>query len=147
MQGLRIFYVPKREKKLSCGRWNVISFAPMWFEETAFDRPAQERFDPGVDLLAQPADLALGDAAHAHGPDRIVDRAGRDAMHVSFLHHRGERLLRQPARLQEGRKVAALAQLGDAQFDCARARLPCPVAIAVALVDPISAALAMGGAV
>ena len=39
----------------------------------AFDRPAQERFDPGVDLLAQPADLAFGDAAHAHGLDQIVD--------------------------------------------------------------------------
>nr|WP_280178807.1 hypothetical protein [Mesorhizobium delmotii] len=29
-----------------------------------------------VDLFAQPADLTFGDAAHAHGLDQVVDRAG-----------------------------------------------------------------------
>src|SRR6476660_3069689 len=42
--------------------------------------------------------------------------------------------------------VAALAQLGDAQLYCAGACLPQPVPVAVALVDPLRAALAMGGA-
>jgi hypothetical protein len=31
----------------------------------AFDRPVEEGSDLAVDLLAQPADLAPGDAAHA----------------------------------------------------------------------------------
>ena len=99
-----------------------------------------------VDLLAQPRHLALGDAGHAHRLDQIVDRAGRDALDVGLLDHRGQRLLGHPARLQEAREVAALAQLRDAQLDRAGARLPDPVAIAVALVDPLGAALAMGGA-
>ena len=59
----------------------------------ALDRPVEEGLHPLVDLLAQPADLALGDAAHAHGLDQIVDRAGRDALDVGLLDHRGERLL------------------------------------------------------
>jgi len=77
----------------------------------AFKRATQEGFYLLVDLLAQSADLALGDAGHAHGLDQIIDRAGRDAVYVGFLHHCGRRLLRQPARLQESRKLAALAQL------------------------------------
>ena len=53
----------------------------------------------------------LGDAGHAHGFDQIIDRAGQYAMHI-LLHHRTERLLGQPARLQEAREVAAFAQFG-----------------------------------
>src|SRR5438876_2623286 len=45
-----------------------------------------------------------------------------------------------------GRKVAAFAQLGDAQLHRAGARLPRPVAVAVALGDPLRTALAMGRA-
>src|SRR6478752_1244451 len=112
----------------------------------ALDRAAQEGFHLLVNLLAQPADLALGDAGHAHRFDEIVDRSGRDAMHISLLHHRGERLFGQAARLQEDREVAALAQLGDAQLYGAGACRPQPVPVAVALVDPLRAALAMGGA-
>ena len=37
-----------------------------------------------VDLVAQPADLALRDAADAHGLDQIVDRARRDALRAGF---------------------------------------------------------------
>ena len=70
----------------------------------ALDRAAQEGFHLLVNLLAQPADLALGDAGHAHRFDEIVDRSGRDAMHISLLHHRGERLFGQAARLQEDGK-------------------------------------------
>jgi hypothetical protein len=32
--------------------------------------------------------LALRDPAHAHGLDQIIDRAGRDAVHVGFLQWR-----------------------------------------------------------
>ena len=103
----------------------------------ALDRPVEEGLHPLVDLLAQPADLALGDAAHAHGLDQVVDRAGRDALDVGLLDDRGQRLLGHPARLEEAREVAALAQLGDAQLDRAGPGLPVPVAIAVALGQPV----------
>ncbi len=75
----------------------------------ALDRPIEEGLDLAVDLLAQPTDLALGDATHAHGLDQIVDRAGRDSLHIGFLDDRRQRLLGQAPRLQEARKVRALA--------------------------------------
>jgi hypothetical protein len=61
-----------------------------------------------VDLRAQAADLALGDAGHAQrldprrsapttevgaGSEPRVHRAGRDALHVGLLDHRRQRLL------------------------------------------------------
>ena len=112
----------------------------------ALDRPLQEGLDPAVDLLAQPADLALRDAAHPHRLDQIVDRAGRDAVDVGLLDDRRQGLLGKPSRLQEEREVAALAQLGDTQLDCAGAGLPVAVAIAVALGEPLGAPLAIGRA-
>ena len=78
----------------------------------ALDRAAQEGFHLLVNLLTQPADLALGDAGHAHRFDEIVDRAGRDAMHISLLHYRGERLFGQAGRLQEARELLPLRSLG-----------------------------------
>jgi len=48
----------------------------------ALDRALEEGADALVDLLAQAADLALGDAGHAQRLDQLVDRAGRDALHV-----------------------------------------------------------------
>ena len=112
----------------------------------ALDRPVEEGLHLLVDLLAQPDDLALGDAAHAHRLDQVVDRAGRDALDVGLLDHRGQRLLGHPARLEEAREVAALAQLRDAQLDRAGPGLPVAVAVAVALVEPLGARLAVAGA-
>src|ERR1700694_280714 len=80
----------------------------------AFERTVEKGRDLAVDLAAQPADLALGDAGHAHRLDQLVDRARGDALDVGFLDHRGERLLRHPAWLQEAWEVAALAQFWDA---------------------------------
>jgi hypothetical protein len=54
-----------------------------------FDRSGQERLDPVVDLFAQAADLALGDAGHAHGLDQIIHPAGRDALDVESMQKRG----------------------------------------------------------
>ncbi|ESW65103.1 hypothetical protein X773_32235 [Mesorhizobium sp. LSJC285A00] len=51
----------------------------------ALDRPIEEGLHLPVDLLAQPQDLALGYAAHTHGLDQVVNRPGRDALHISFL--------------------------------------------------------------
>ena len=42
-----------------------------------FQRSIEEAVDLIVDLAAQPRDLALGDAGHAHGLHQVVDRAGR----------------------------------------------------------------------
>src|SRR5205814_9242359 len=80
-----------------------------------FDRPFEEGLHLAVDLFAQPRDLALGDAAHAHGSDQIVDLARRDALHVGLLDDGGERLLGHAARFQEAREVGALAELWDTQ--------------------------------
>ena len=112
----------------------------------ALDRPVEEGLDPFVDLFAEPRDLALGDAAHPHRLDQIVDRAGRDALDVGLLDHGGERLLGHPPRLQEAREVGALPQPGDAQLDRAGARLPVALAIAVALRQTLRALLPEGRA-
>src|SRR6202030_204449 len=112
----------------------------------AFNRAAQEGSHPLVDLAAQSRDLALGDALHSHGPHQIVDRAGRDALDIGFLDYGGQRLLGQTTRFEKGREVAAAPQLRDAQFDRTRAGLPVAVTVAVALVAPLRAALAVPGA-
>jgi hypothetical protein len=65
---------------------------------------------------------------------------------VGFLGHRRERLLGHPPRLQKAREITAAAQLGDAQLDRAGARLPDPVAVSIALVEPLRAALDVGAA-
>jgi hypothetical protein len=67
-------------------------------------------------------------------------------VHVGFLHHGGERLLGKPARLQEGREVAALPQFGDVQLYRPGPRLPQPVALAVALDKSLGALFPIAGA-
>ena len=109
-------------------------------------RALEEGPHPLVDLRAQAADLALRDAGHAERLDQLVDRARRDALHVGLLDHRRQRLLGDPARLQEAREVAALPELGDAQLHRPGAGLPDPVAIAVALRQPVRRPLAIVGA-
>jgi hypothetical protein len=59
----------------------------------AFDRTSKESLHPLIDLLAKPRDLALGDAAHPHCFDEIVDRSSRDAVDIGLLHHGSQRLL------------------------------------------------------
>src|SRR5579883_197118 len=112
----------------------------------AFERPIEKGFDPRVDLLAQAADLALGDACSAHRLDQVVDGTCRDPLDIGLLDHRRQRLLGHAARLQETREVGALAQLGNAQLHRSGARLPVAIAVAVALRQPVRRALAMPGA-
>ena len=109
----------------------------------ALDGAVKEGFDPLVDLLAEAADLALRDPAHAHRLDQVVHRAGRDALDVGLLDDSRQRLLGHPPRLQEAGEGAALAELGDAKLDGTGPRLPVPVAVAVALGQPQRALLAM----
>ena len=99
----------------------------------ALDRTGEERLHLVVDLATRPADLALGGAGHTHRLHQIVHRLGRDALHIGFLHDGGERLLGHAAWFQEARKVGAVAQLWNAQFDRAGEGLPNPLPVAVAL--------------
>jgi len=65
---------------------------------------------------------------------------------VRLLDHRGQRLLRHPARLEEAGEVGPSAQARNAKFHRARARLPVTLAVAVALHQPLGALLAVAGA-
>jgi hypothetical protein len=112
----------------------------------ALDRSGQEGVHALVDLGTQARDLALADALHPERLDQLVDRAGGDALDVGLLDHGRQRLLGQPARLEETRKVAAFAQLWDTQLDRASPCMPVPVAIAVTLVGAALTALTVPGA-
>ena len=96
-----------------------------------FQWSGQEGVHALVDLGAEPADLAPGHAARAHGLNQIVDRTGRNAVDVGLLDHR--HLLGGAAWLEEAREVAALAQLRDLQRDLPRSRVPVAVPVAIAL--------------
>jgi hypothetical protein len=99
-------------------------------------------------LIQQPRDaahLGLGDA-QPEALDELIDPPGRHAAHIRLLHDRHQRLLRSLARLQERRAVAALTDLRDLQLDLARARVPPPRPIAVAMRGAVLGALTMAGA-
>ena len=98
----------------------------------ALQRPRPERLDVLVERLADAADLGLGDP-QPEPLDELVDPPGRDAEHIGLLDDRQQRLLGALARLQEAREVAALPELGDLQLQLARARVPAPGPIAVAM--------------
>ena len=112
----------------------------------ALQRPVEEALYLVVDLAAQPGDLALGDARHPHRLHQVVDRAGGYALDVGLLDHRRQRLLGHPPRLQEAGEVTPLPQLRDLQRDRAGAGLPAPLAVAVAVGEPIRRPLAIRGA-
>jgi hypothetical protein len=112
----------------------------------ALERTIEERLDLAVNLAAQAGNLALRYAGHAHRLDQLVDRACRHALDVGFLDHGRQRLLAHPPRLQKARKIAALPELRDAQLHRPGPGLPVAVAIAVAMVQPFSASLAVPGA-
>ncbi len=99
-------------------------------------RPLPERLDLLVEQPGDPAHFRPTDA-QPEALDELVDPARGDAAHIGLLHHRHQRPLAAPARLQEARKVAALPQLGDLQIDLARARVPAPRPIAVAVRGPV----------
>ena len=69
--------------------------------------------------------------------DQAVDLARGDPVDVGLLDDGHERLLGALARLQKAREVAPRAQLRDRQLDLARARLPRPRPIAIAMRDPV----------
>jgi hypothetical protein len=104
------------------------------------DRPPLLAGSLGVVL--EPADLAFGDAGHAHRFDQIVDRTGRDAMHVG--------LLRAPSRLADVAPGRPGSSCLCAAWGCAdppsRRAFPIAGRDSRCAVDPIWTALAMSGA-
>ena len=84
--------------------------------ETAGAERADDLVEPGAD----PRHLRLGDPrVDTQRGDQVIDRAGRHAGDVGLHHHRVQRLVDPPARLEDRREERALAQLGDAQLDIA----------------------------
>jgi hypothetical protein len=100
---------------------------------------ARRMGDPGVDVFAELADSALADPSEPHRLHQVVDAPRRDAtdpvdpLRGSTLDHRHQGLLRRLPRLEKGREVAALAQLGYAQLQAAEACVQDPVPVAVAI--------------
>src|SRR3954447_24077996 len=90
----------------------------------ALDGAGEKGIHPLIDLRAQARDLAFGDAGRAHGLDDVIDSSRRDAMDIGLLDHGRERLLSRAPRLQESRKVGALAQLRDGEINPPGSRLP-----------------------
>ncbi len=101
---------------------------------------------PSAPILAQRRDLRLGDAGHSERLDKVIDLARRHTLDPGFLDDGGECLLRRLARLQEGREVGALAQLGDLQVQRAEPGIQLTRARAVAVGGARVAALMPGGA-
>ena len=79
-------------------------------------------------------------------PDRRRPRTAAIPGSIGFLNDRRQRLLRQPPRLPGRRGSSCLPLLRDAQFHRPGERLPGPLAVAVALIEPLRAILAPGGA-
>jgi hypothetical protein len=113
----------------------------------AGEGPMAEGLDLGVEAGADPADLALADAGDPQGGHEVLHAARRDARDVGLLDHRKEGSLGPSAGLQEGGKVAPVADPRDGEVEGPDAGVPAPLAIAVAVGDPpVRVALAPGHA-
>ncbi len=89
-------------------------------ERRVVERPGPERADDLVELFADPGDLGLGDAGvRTECDDQVIDAARGHAVDVGLHHDRVERLIDAAPGLEDGRKVRALAQLGDPYLDVA----------------------------
>ena len=67
----------------------------------AVQRPAEERLDAAVELLADARDLALRDALAAEGLHQVLDAAGGGALYVGLLHDGKQRPFAAPPRFKE----------------------------------------------
>jgi hypothetical protein len=108
---------------------------------TGVQRPAAPRLDHLVELSADPRHLRLGDPLQPHRPGHVVDPAGRHPFHIALHHHRSQGPLGPPARLQDRREVASLAQSRDLQPNRADPGVPVPGPIPVAVRHPLRGAL------
>ena len=111
----------------------------------ALQWPLAEDLHLLIEAATEPGDLVLGQM-QPHLLDEAVDLARGDAVDVGLLDDRDQRLLGTPARMQEAREVAALAQLRDLKLDLPGARVPRPRPIAVALRHALAGDLTELGA-
>ena len=110
-------------------------------------RPGAERLDGGVEFLGHHADLRLRQAGDAQGLDELVHPPRGHPEQVAGGHHGGQCPLGAFAAFQQPvREVRALPQLGDREIQCACAGVELAVPVAVALIGPLGAALAVSGA-
>ena len=112
----------------------------------AFQRAGEEGVHALVDVLAQLGDGALRDAGQAHRLHQLVHAPGRDAADPRLLDDGDQRLLAHLPGLEEGREVGALAQLRHPQLERAEPGVERALAEAVAVVQPLRAALVPPGA-
>ncbi len=71
----------------------------------ALDGPIEEGLHLLVNLLAQPGDLTLGNARHAHRLDEVINRAGRNVLDIGLLNNRRQSLLGFSAMRRGSRKL------------------------------------------
>jgi hypothetical protein len=103
-------------------------------------RPLPEHADLLVKATAQPTDGVLAHAAQPELLHQPVDLAGGDPVDIGLLHHRDQRLLAAPARLQKAWEVRPSPQLGDGQLELADPGVPAAWPVAIALgVAPVRA--------
>jgi hypothetical protein len=115
---------------------DVLSVQPqVWVG--ALQRPGTEQLDLLIEIAAQRADAVLGHALDPQLLDEPIDLPGRDTIDIGLQHHRDDRLLRAPPRLQKAREIAALSLSRDQKLDLAHPGLPCPRPISVAKRDAL----------
>ena len=114
-------------------------------EDLAGQGAVPEGADLAVQVGADAADLALGDAAvGAQGPDQVVDLAGGDAVQIGLHDHREQGLIDPPAALQQAGEERPGPQLGDAQLQIPGRGRQHPGPVAVALGQPLGACAGAG---
>jgi hypothetical protein len=112
----------------------------------AAQRPVEEGVHAVVDIGTELADGAFADAIETHSGHQVFHAAGGNAADPGLLDHRDEGFFAGVAGLQEGREVAALAQLGDTQVQLAEAGIQAAVAVAVAIGDTLARAFVAASA-
>jgi hypothetical protein len=116
-------------------------------EALAGQRAIPERRHLLVQISADAAHLRLADAAvGAQGPHQVVDLAGGDPMQIGLHDHREQGLVDPAAPLQQRGEERPSPQLGDTQLQIPSGRGAHAGPVAVALGQPLRAALVRGGA-
>ena len=110
------------------------------------ERASAERADDLVQAGADPRHLRLGDPGlDPHRLDQVIDRPGGDATHVGLHHHRIQRLVDPPPRLEDRREERPFAQLRDPQLHVPGLRREQSRSCTVAVGHPRVGALVSGG--
>jgi hypothetical protein len=100
--------------------------------------PVAELGDGLVELGGHAGHLGLGKRLDSQGLHEPVDAPGGHTADIALGHHRDEGLLGPSAGIEEPvREVAGPPQLRDRQLDRADPRVEGPLAVAVAVVEPL----------